>query len=184
MRVTLAPAEKSAGVGARGLDGRGGAWRRAAVHAVIEAAQPRESSRGVSRDRAGFLSIAAASAAVLTIASWLVPDPRGFGTHTQLGLPPCTFRELTKLPCPGCGLTTAFAHMVRGELVDALAANPLGAVLFALVALALPASLWAAARDFPLSPTLSRLRLERVALVLAVFGFASWAVRIAVIALA
>ncbi len=134
-------------------------------------------------DSAGFLAIAALSAAVLGVARMLTPDPRGFGTHTQLGLPACAFRQFTSLPCPGCGLTTAFAHMVRGELALALAANPLGVVLCMLTLIALPASLLAAALRLELYATLARLRGDRVALALAAFGLGQWLVRVSLIAL-
>ena len=69
---------------------------------------------------------------MLAIARALTPDPSGFGTHTQLGLPPCGFLRLTALPCPLCGLTTAFAHMARLQLTSALHAHVLGPLLFAL----------------------------------------------------
>jgi hypothetical protein len=78
-------------------------------------------------------SILAASAAVLAVllvtARWLRPDPRGYGTHTQLGLMPCAFRGMTGYPCPSCGMTTAFAWVMRGHLVEAWRANPAGTLL-------------------------------------------------------
>lgn len=66
---------------------------------------------------------------VLGLACWLEPDPRGYGTHTQLGLPPCAFARLTGRPCPTCGMTTAFAWSVRGRFVRAWQANPVGSLL-------------------------------------------------------
>lgn len=36
---------------------------------------------------------------------------------------------LTGYPCPTCGMTTAFAHVVRGELISAFHAQPAGLVL-------------------------------------------------------
>ena len=53
----------------------------------------------------------------------LSPDSRGFGTHQQLGFPPCTFRFFLGIPCPSCGGTTSFAHFVRGEWIDSIQAN-------------------------------------------------------------
>ena len=69
---------------------------------------------------------------VLGTAAWLHPDARGFGTHQQLGLPPCTFEAMTRVPCPGCGLTTSFAAMAHGHVVEALRAHLMGPLLFAL----------------------------------------------------
>lgn len=66
---------------------------------------------------------------LLIVAAWLSPDSSGMGTHTQLGHPPCTWPMLLGYPCPTCGMTTAFAHTVRGELPAAFHAQPAGLVL-------------------------------------------------------
>lgn len=78
---------------------------------------------------------------VLGIAVWLPPDPRGFGTHQGLGLPPCTFRATLNIPCPSCGFTTSFSHFVRGEWILSANANPAGFGLAFLCATQIP---WAA----------------------------------------
>jgi len=62
----------------------------------------------------------------------LTPDPRGYGTHQRLGLPPCSFRAMLGIPCPACGMTTSFSHLMHGNMPGALRANP-GGVLLALV---------------------------------------------------
>jgi len=67
-----------------------------------------------------------ATAAILT------PDEHGFGTHQQLGLPPCTFYVVFQRPCPACGMTTAWAWLLRGEIGHALAANAGGTLLAGL----------------------------------------------------
>jgi hypothetical protein len=66
------------------------------------------------------------------------PDPRGYGTHQQLGLPACTFRMIFGIPCAGCGMTTSFAHFVRGHFVAAAQANPAGVVLATVCVLMIP----------------------------------------------
>jgi hypothetical protein len=71
--------------------------------------------------------------ALFAIAYRLEPSPTGIGTHTQLGLPPCLIHQVTGVPCPACGMTTAFAHAVHGNPVLALVAQPFAA----LIALAL-----------------------------------------------
>ena len=81
---------------------------------------------------------------VLSLAGWLLlatartldPDPRGFGTHEQLGLTPCLFQETTGLACPACGSTTAWAYVARGQLSSAATAN-LGGTLLALTVVVL-----------------------------------------------
>jgi Protein of unknown function (DUF2752) len=75
---------------------------------------------------------------LLSTAALLRPDPRGLGTHQQVGLPPCTFRFLFGWPCPTCGMTTAWAHAVRGEPIAALRANAGGTLLAALAAASVP----------------------------------------------
>ena len=89
--------------------------------------------------------------AVLVLARVLEPDPRGFGTHTQLGLPPCAFAQLTGLGCPSCGLTTSFAHMARGQLTLALRAHGLGPLLFVLTVACVPLGVVASVRIWPIS---------------------------------
>jgi hypothetical protein len=79
--------------------------------------------------RCGLMIFAVALAGVLGIARWLTPDDRGFGTHEQLGLPPCAFRALVGIPCPSCGMTTSFAYAVRGRLLSAAWTNPGGCLL-------------------------------------------------------
>ena len=69
---------------------------------------------------------------LLATARNLDPDPRGFGTHEQLGLTPCYFQELTGHVCPMCGGTTAWAYLLRGEVMQASIAN-LGAMLLGVV---------------------------------------------------
>ncbi|HIF00646.1 MAG TPA: DUF2752 domain-containing protein [Fuerstia sp.] len=85
---------------------------------------------------------AASMIAVFAVACWLQPDPRGFGTHLQLGLPPCQFKELTGMHCPHCGMTTSFSHVVRGNFSAAWSANPCGVLLAFVCGLCIP---WAAA---------------------------------------
>ena len=56
-------------------------------------------------------------------------SPRALATHQQLGLPPCTFLEVTGVPCPACGMTTSFSLLVRGDLMNSLRANWVGTLL-------------------------------------------------------
>ncbi|MBN2377999.1 MAG: DUF2752 domain-containing protein [Sedimentisphaerales bacterium] len=65
---------------------------------------------------------------VLMLACYVVPNPLGVGTHTQLGLPACGFYQWTGYPCITCGMTTAFAHVVRGNFIEAFTVQPAGAL--------------------------------------------------------
>lgn len=73
--------------------------------------------------------LALALAVPLGLAVWLTPDRSGSGTHEQLGLPPCSFKVLVGVPCPSCGMTTAWAHTLHGEVVGALRSNVGGTLL-------------------------------------------------------
>ncbi len=84
----------------------------------------------VTRLWAGAILLACLS--LLGTAAYLKPNPRGFGTHQQLwGQGPCGMLILTGLPCPTCGMTTAFAYTVRGQWLRAFWAQPAG-FIFAL----------------------------------------------------
>lgn len=92
--------------------------------------------------RERFLAALAAIAflSVLALAAWLEPSSRGHGTHTALGMPPCSWAALTGYPCPTCGMTTSFAHAANGNLLKAFAVQPFGAFL----ALTAAAGFWIA----------------------------------------
>jgi hypothetical protein len=47
----------------------------------------------------------------------------------------CGFKNLTGLPCPGCGLTHSFCALTKGEVETAFAFNLLGPAMFALMLL-------------------------------------------------
>jgi hypothetical protein len=91
-------------------------------------------------------AVASGLLALLAVAAFLRPDPRGLGTHEQCGLPPCTFRFLFGRPCPTCGMTTAWAHLVRGQLTDALRAHVGGTLLGTLAVASVPWLMVSAAR--------------------------------------
>jgi len=68
------------------------------------------------------------------VAYHLQPDPRGYGTHQRLGLPPCTFRTVFDIPCPSCGMTTSISNFVHGRFLDSARAN-VGGLLLAMICL-------------------------------------------------
>ena len=85
-----------------------------------------------------LLGFGSALLGLLAVAAMLSPDPRGYGTHERMGLPPCTFQAMFQIRCPSCGMTTAWAHAVRGRLDRAVRANAGGAGLTLLAALVGP----------------------------------------------
>lgn len=69
------------------------------------------------------LGLAAAAAALLAAAAVLPLDA------PPLTLFVCPFRAAMGLPCLACGCTHAFHYFVRGELLAAVLASPLGTLL-------------------------------------------------------
>jgi hypothetical protein len=80
-----------------------------------------------------FVTALAAPLGLVLLALVLRPDPRGFGTHEQLGFQPCLPIRLWNLPCPGCGVTTAVTLALHGHPLRSLATQPFGLVTIALV---------------------------------------------------
>jgi hypothetical protein len=118
-------------------------------------------------------------AAVFGVALWLRPNPAGVGTHRQLGLPPCTFMLLTGgVPCPSCGMTTSFSHLIRGQVLSSLQANPVGTLLASLCLLALPYCLLCGIWGRRLLIKDYEVFLSRCVIVLMVLLFAGWGLRL------
>lgn len=82
-----------------------------------------------------WLAAALACLSVLIVAANLSPSPTGMGTHLQLGLPPCSLLERSGVPCPSCGMTTAFSLAVRLQLAQSFRTQPAGAILAVSAAL-------------------------------------------------
>ena len=98
-------------------------------------------AHGFPVGRAGRVLLVAWSLFLLagfSLAFQLEPDPRGFGTHQALGLPPCSFQAVFDMPCPSCGMTTRFANFTRGRLAAAAQANVAGLVLAIACAVQIP----------------------------------------------
>ena len=103
------------------------------------------------RVRIGLLAIAVGLVLLFAVAAWINPygadgRPQVMGTHQQLGLPPCNFMRLTGYPCPSCGMTTSFALLMHGDLVNSLRANAAGTILALGLLATIPWSLVSAAR--------------------------------------
>jgi hypothetical protein len=93
--------------------------------------------------RGTLVGIALGLTALFAVAAYLNPyqsdgSARRMETHRQLGLPECTFKEMTKLPCPSCGMTTSFALVMRGDLSGAARANSVGVMLALALLAAIP----------------------------------------------
>lgn len=73
--------------------------------------------------------------AIAAVFVWLLlrldPDPRGFGTHEQLGMSACSWPDGLGVPCPTCGCTTAAVHLLHLSPWRALVTQPFGAAVAA-----------------------------------------------------
>lgn len=124
------------------------------------------------------IGLATAVGAIVAVAAGLIPAGRDMGTHQQLGLPPCGFVLVTGLPCPTCGMTTAFAYTVRGQVVQAIRSQLAGFLIAAATVGAGLAGLVAVATGR--RPSLNWYRVNPVHLVWWSFGLliAAWALKI------
>ena len=94
----------------------------------ISAEQQAKNLRFATRIWCVFLTVL--SGAMLGIGRfYLTPDPHGLGTHMQLHLPPCGFYQITGLPCPTCGCTTAVTYLAHGNFLSAILTQPFGAAV-------------------------------------------------------
>ena len=131
--------------------------------------------------RLALVGIACGLMAVFGIAAWLNPyDDTGRAlrseTHLQLGLPPCTFRVVTGLPCPSCGMTTSFALLMHGDLANSLRANAVGTLMALFGLLVVPWSLASTVCKRPLFITSLERTLLGVVLIFVVLLFTRWLV--------
>lgn len=140
----------------------------------------REPQRARSPEHWIVLALTTTSLAVfVAFALFVKPDARGFGTHEQLGLPPCRTIEWWGVPCPGCGVTTSFALAAHGDLLGALRTQPFGAVLGVLVPLV---ALWGLVVHFrgrDLRREISRALRPRLVVVLVALFVGAWLYKVA-----
>jgi len=65
-----------------------------------------------------------AAALVVVVLAFVLPPDRGFG------VPLCQFRNVTNLPCLGCGLTRSYIAFARLDPARSAFYHPLGLLLF------------------------------------------------------
>ncbi|MCE2885121.1 MAG: DUF2752 domain-containing protein [Planctomycetaceae bacterium] len=138
---------------------------------VIPALEPSELRR---RYRAAAW-VAAATGSLLVVAWMLPPASDGFGTHRALGLPPCSWPARFGLPCPSCGMTTAFALASKGRIVESFATQPMGCVLALAAGMTLVGSIWTLATGRTLWPVYGRMWNARLAWILGIAALLAWA---------
>jgi hypothetical protein len=140
--------------------------------------EPSEETRLSRSNRWAMVLGAIGLAVVLGVARRLEPDPRGYGTHTQLGLYPCMFAQLTGYRCPSCGMTTSFAWFVRGRFERSWRANPVGSLMVPTCALLIPWLLAGAARGRPVGCRSLERPLIGLVVATVALSLLSWTIRL------
>jgi len=131
----------------------------------------------LSPARVAALLMMGGAGAILIAAHLLLPDPTGYGTHEQMFLLPCIFRWATGLPCPFCGMTTAFALLAQGEWAAAFGIHVLGPAAYLVTWGVLLAGVVGLVRNRAALPQwLSGQRAGRVILLIILLG---WVVNLA-----
>ena len=124
--------------------------------------------------RFASLMVALACLSVLIVAAYLRPSEQGLGTHEQLGLPACGWIVAADLPCPTCGMTTAFSHAANGDLYGSLGAQPFGALLAVFTATVVVAAGWTALSGSRLAPFMVGLFGRRIGWFVLGMFIAAW----------
>jgi hypothetical protein len=120
----------------------------------------------------------AALAGVAVLGLWMNPDPRGFGTHEQLGLAPCRSMEWLGFPCPGCGVTTSVSLFWHGELWASFVNQPFGCLFAGVLPLLALGAIVAHFRGRDLYLRLLAARLGRFFIALGSLMLAAWIYKI------
>lgn len=105
----------------------------------------------------------------------LVAVPGLFGVN----LFPCPFKQLTGLPCPGCGMTHATAALLRGDIRGMLSCHTLAPVFLLFWAVVAAGLLWPASGRELLLERLDRLERRTrwplwVGIILLVYSLTRW----------
>jgi len=142
-------------------------------------AKPLRAETGVVRWWAALVLLGCLG--LLGLAAWLKPDPRGYGTHEQFGSGPCGMIIVTGYPCPTCGMTTAFAHTVRGQWYRAFMAQPAGFVAALGTIAAAVVAMWTLATGrWPARITATLITPYRLFFGLLVLLLGGWAFKLVV----
>ncbi|MBC8309338.1 MAG: DUF2752 domain-containing protein [Phycisphaerales bacterium] len=136
---------------------------------------PQKSER---KRRIYALGVALATLFLLSIAFFLQPSTDGVGTHQQLGLPQCGWILAANVPCPTCGMTTAWSHTVRGELPSAFMVQPLGMLLAITAFLVVIGGFVTACTGYSFQPLLYRFPPSRIFVFLITAALVAWGFKI------
>lgn len=120
------------------------------------------------------LAMAAVCAWVLITAARVTPSHTGVGTHEDLGFATCGWLMRTGVPCLTCGMTTSFAHFVRGQVLASIYVQPMGAVLAILTCVCFWIGLYVAVTGRAVYNLLRFLPTTRLLFLLLGFALLAW----------
>ncbi|NOY90582.1 MAG: DUF2752 domain-containing protein [Deltaproteobacteria bacterium] len=150
----------------------------------VRAAALASQRRGTLGSRVAWFFFFIMPASVIGLSAWLTTARLDNTLHPLFGLPPCGFKLVTGLPCPGCGLTHSFTAMAHFDFVGAVLANPFGVILFLVSLTTIPLAALGFVRGWPVVDTLERLQFDKWAILLAITSVLVWIVRIVTLTLA
>ena len=122
--------------------------------------------------------VALGSGSLLMVAAMLSPSEKGLGTHQQLMLPECGWITSFDLPCPTCGMTTAFSHAANGNLPASFLTQPLGALLALATAIAFLSGMFVAFTGSRIGSMFGRLWTYRTGWIIAGLVVVSWGYKV------
>lgn len=99
-------------------------------------------------------------------------------THRQLNLPPCGWVTGFGIPCPTCGMTTAFAAAADGDLIASFKAQPLGCALAIVAAASTAVSAYVAVTGSAIGGHFLRLVTPRFGWTMLVLLVVAWLYKI------
>lgn len=137
-----------------------------------------EVTRAARSGRLKALFVSFAAAAILIVAGYMQPNSDGLGTHQQLGLPKCGWILAANIPCPTCGMTTAYSHAVRGEIPSAFFAQPMGLLLAILTMLIVFGGFFSLITGYSFTWLQYQFPPSKVFIVFVVLTLASWGLKI------
>jgi hypothetical protein len=141
---------------------------------LAEGRSPASPARADGSTRLTSAIIALFATAILVVAWVLQPSEDGLGTHRQLGLPACGWIASADLPCPTCGMTTAFSHAAHGDLLSSFRSQPLGMLLAVGTAIVVLAAAWTASTGSMLAPFLAAMLGPRLGWTLGILLLLAW----------
>ena len=128
--------------------------------------------------RVHAMGVALTALALLSVAYFLTPSSDGVGTHQQLGLPKCGWVLAANLPCPTCGMTTAWSHTVRGDLPAAFMTQPMGMLLAIATVFVALGGFITCCTGYSFQPILYRIPPSRIFILVIVLALAAWGFKI------